>query len=167
MVSLSCSNKNDRLMTSKCFVMILQLLLSPISSSNVLFAQVQRHGGVRNIQDHTVKRYFEKCFFKSTRCQDCIALPSSYTRYKAFFFASSSRKQLIFLGTPWCSGQWSPARCRPSDCTHKQLQNQLPGIIEGWSHKIAGCIYFKLPKSQSKQMWMILTLPSQTDLRKA
>lgn len=102
---------------------------------------------------HTVKRYVEKCSFKLTKCQDCIAFPSNYTRNKGFFLVSSSRKPVISLVSEYpCPGRRSPAHRRPPDCIHKQLQNQLPGIIVVWSHKIAGYIHFKVSESQNKEV---------------
>lgn len=74
---------------------------------------------------HTVKRYFEKCFFKLAEWQDCIAFPSSYTRNKGFSFVSSLRKAVIFLviECPWVLAD---AHCRPSDCVqHSRRINFL------------------------------------------
>lgn len=118
------------------------------------------------LQD-TQSRYFEKCFFKLTRCQSCIVLLSNYRRNKDFPFASSSKKASNFPGC-WvslCPGRRSLARRRPSVCIQKQLQNQLPGIIVVQSHKTAGHNYFKLSENQKKQMEIILTLPLWSDLR--
>lgn len=58
---------------------------------------------------HTVKRYFEKCFFKLTKCQDCIALPSNYARNQGFFFVSFSGKPVIFLVVECPSAHWHTA----------------------------------------------------------
>lgn len=66
---------------------------------------------------HTVQRYFEKCFFKLTGWQDCIAFPSSYTRNKGFSFVSSLGMAVIFLiiECPWILAS---SHCKSSDCIH-------------------------------------------------
>lgn len=46
---------------------------------------------------------------------------------------------------PLSPGRCSLTCCRPSDWIHKQVQNQLPCITVVQCHRIAGCIYFKLP----------------------
>lgn len=153
-------------MISKCFAMIFQWVLCPSNSIPVNYLHKSKGTFVSQLQD-SQSRYFEKCFFKLTRCQSCIVLLSNYTRNKGFPFASSSKKASNFPGcwVPLCPGRCFLARRRPSVCIQKQLQNQLPGITVVRSHKTAGHNYFKLSEKQKKQMEIILTLPLWSDLR--
>lgn len=154
-VSLSCSNKNDKLMISKCFVMILQQplyqwQLCPTNPSNDLFAQVQRHVCVW-YKIRTVSRYFEKCFFKLTGWQDCIAFASSYTRNRGFSFVSSLGMAVILLIIVW---PWvlASAHCKPSDCIHHSCRISFLNncSLEPENH----WVYLYQITWKSKQTWV-------------